>query len=650
VVERGAKDVAVVRVRVPAGVGAADVRLTMREEAGHTWSARATVRRVAAIELPTRPPMGYHTITVDVQADGRSWRADQSLIVVPEQCESVDSVLDKGRGVVGVVANLYATRREEDWGVGDFTTLLQLVEWGAARGAAFVGVNPLHALFNRGNEISPYSPVSRLFRNPIYIDVARVPEFEFAEGARDRAAELDATILELRASREVDYERVITVKLEVLALLHRAFRERRGDTPPANARMRDYEAFVAARDPELTHYARWMTIAEGSGVSDWRAWPESMRDADGETVRAFAAANAERVDFHRWMQFEASRQLADVAQRADTSGMTIGVYQDLAIGTSPGGSDTWANPELFLAGVSVGAPPDPYASKGQTWGLPPMAPHVLRAQRYRYWIEVLRRAFEHAGALRIDHILGLFHQFWIPEGKTGKDGAYVRFPSRDLLGILALESVRHRAIVVGEDLGTVPKEVPPALRKWGILSSRVFYFERDARGFRPASSYPALALATANTHDLPTLSGFWSGRDIELRRSTGLITATQARAAARERERERQWLAKLLRLPHSAAASAGNLGRRLHEGGNAGGLNFARVFMTSVHNFLCSTRAKLVGISLDDLMAEREPVNLPGVSPDRWPSWRRRSRMTVEALGWSFEADAALGCDQRRGR
>jgi 4-alpha-glucanotransferase len=649
VVERDSADVARVRPRLPPGVASADVTITLREEAGHTWTARALLRRsgrgegAGTIELPTHVPMGYHTLTADLRAGGRSWRAEQSLIVVPRQCESPDAVLGSPtRGVAGVVANLYATRREEDWGVGDFTTLMQLVEWAAQRGLAFVGVNPLHALFNRGPEISPYSPVSRLFRNPIYIDVERVPEFARSHASSDRLRHLQSTIRDLRESREVDYDRVIAVKLEILTLLHRAFREGGRSSAAAVARGRDYDAFVASREPELSQYAAWMAIAEASGAPDWRAWPESMRDPDGPVVRAFRDANADRIDFHRWLQFEASRQLSDVAQRANTLGMPIGVYQDLAVGTSPGGSDTWANPALFLTGASIGAPPDPYAEEGQMWGLPPMAPHVLRAQRYRYWIQVLRRAFEHAGALRIDHILGLFHTFWIPDGGTGRDGAFVRFPTRDMLGILALESVRHGAIVVGEDLGTVPKEVPSTLRRLGILSSRVLYFERTAREFRKASSYPALSLATANTHDLPTLAGFWAGRDIELRRDLGLITKPrEVKRAFAARETERKSLLKLLRLP--AAATAHRLG-----GEGEASHNFARTFTTAVHDFLCSTRSKLVGLSLDDLMAEREPVNLPGVSPDRWPSWRRRSRMTVEALSWSFEADTALGCEKRR--
>jgi 4-alpha-glucanotransferase len=265
-----------------------------------------------------------------------------------------------------------------------------------------------------------------------------------------------------------------------------------------------------------------------------------------------------------------------------------------------------------------------------------MSPRALRAQRYRYWIQLLRRAFQHAGALRIDHVMGLFRAFWIPEGLSGQDGAYVRFPAEDLLGILALESVRHNALVVGEDLGTVPREVPRALQRWGILSSRVLYFERDARGrgFKPARSYPSGSLATANTHDMPTIAGFWTERDIDVREQVGLLrTAAEVRGARRERARDKKALLARLDLP---------IPRHFEES------TFARQLTGRVHEFLCSTPAQLVGMSLDDLIGEVDPVNVPGVGPDTYPSWRRRTRMTMEHVAWSFEVDDAMRCVSRR--
>ena len=606
----------------------------LEEQSGHVWTVRRDLTRSTTLELPTRASYGYHRLMARLDSPAGQRTADQSYIVVPSSCvtpEMLRRARDGGDDrAMGVVANLYSVRREHDWGVGDFCTLTQLVEWAAARGAEFVGVNPLHALFNRGWDVSPYSPVTRLFRNALYLDVDAVPEVAQSEEAR---AILNApgTREQLRALRDsplVDYDGAIRLKLRVLAQAHRTFRARESE------RRRSYDDFVRQRDPELTWFAVWMTLAESSGIADWRQWPAGMHEPDAPAVRSHAAANAERVDFHRWLQFECDRQLRDVADRARSLGMRIGVYQDLAIGTHPGGSDTWSYPDLFLSGASVGAPPDPYAAEGQNWGLPPMSPRALRAQRYRYWIQLLRRAFENAGALRIDHVMGLFRVFWIPEGLSGRDGAYVRFPANDLLGILALESVRNDAIVVGEDLGTVPSEVPRALRRWGILSSKVLYFERDRRGFRPAKTYPALALATANTHDMPTVAGFWKERDIELRQQVGLLrTSAGLRDARRERARDKRALLARLDLEPP---------RHFEEPA------FTRRLAGRVHEFLCSTPAELVGMSLDDLTGETDPVNVPGVGPDRYPSWRRKTRMTMEQIAWSFEVDDAMRCPGRR--
>jgi 4-alpha-glucanotransferase len=309
--------------------------------------------------------------------------------------------------------------------------------------------------------------------------------------------------------------------------------------------------------------------------------------------------------------------------------MRVGLYQDLAIGSSPTGADSWAYADHFVDGVTVGAPPDPYSADGQNWGLPPLDPRALKRGGYRYFIDLIRAAFRHAGALRIDHVMGLFRLFWIPQGMSGRDGAYVRYPAEDLLGIIALESVRHRALVVGEDLGTVPAEVPPRLSKWGVLSSKVLYFERESDGtFKRADRYPALALATANTHDMPTIAGFWSERDIELRRELGLIAAGEEEARARaERDRDRGALVQLLDeeriIPGGAPQSSAEL-------------------RAAVHGFLWSTPSQLVGLSLDDLAGETEAVNVPGVGGDRYPSWTRKMRADLEAITSSDEADVIL--------
>ena len=374
----------------------------------------------------------------------------------------------------------------------------------------------------------------------------------------------------------------------------------------------------------------------------WREWPKRFRDPRSPAVAEFRNANADDVGFHRWLQFELDCQLAAAAQAARDGGMPIGLYQDLAIGTSPNGSDVWAFPDLFLQGASIGAPPDPLSATGQNWGLPPLDPRRLAHDGYRYWISLVRSSLRHSGALRIDHVMGLFRQFWIPEGESGTMGAYVRFPADELLGILALEASRAGALVVGEDLGTVPPDVPPALKDRNILSSKVLYFERtDGGGFKAAKAYEPLALATANTHDMPTLAGWWAARDVQLRNDAGQLGAKgkgeKDRAVVRARdEREREKTALLRRLASDGILPAAKAPATNTE------------LRAAVHEFLCKSPAALVGISMDDIVGERDPVNLPGVAPDAFPSWTRRLRVTLDDLRADSTFMEALGCTERR--
>lgn len=577
------------------------------------------------IHLPELP-LGYHELRLSLMLDGAAVNAHQRRIVVPSRCVSPHDLLD-GQNAFGLIANLYTLRSASNWGVGDFSDLAAVADWGASIGAEFVGVNPLHALLNRGHDVSPYSPVSRLFRNPIYIDVARVPELEYAPEVRDRlvAPELVAELAALRESSHVRYEQVMAVKGLALTRLHRVFLER--SLQVARDRAAEYEAFVARSNPALGRFATWMAIAEREG-GDWRRWPEPLRDSASDAVATFAREHETRVAYHCWLQFEADRQLAVAAGVARRTGMRIGLYQDLAIGSSPAGADVWAFPELFAHGAALGAPPDPYAMQGQNWGLPPIDPRAMRRSGYGYFIQLLRNAFRHGGALRIDHILGFFRQFWIPDGMSGRDGAYVRSPTQDLFGILALESVRHDAVVVGEDLGTVPPEVPPELERWGVLSSKVMFFERGHDGsFKPPSSYPTLALATADTHDMAPIAGFWSGRDIEIRTGVGLIEPGDVEDELERRANERGALVQ--RLAEENALE------------NRWDVTPAQL-RAAVHLMMCWTPSVLVGLALDDLAGESEPVNVPGVGPDRFESWTRKMRDPIEAIALSAETALPL--------
>lgn len=655
-----------VRARV-AGGGCRDAEwaLTLELEDGTTHEAagRAPVESrdpragVAALELPVDPPFGYHALRLRLTGAGLDREDVQRLIVVPPRCLAPERLLG-GERAAGVTASLYTVRTRRNWGAGDLTDLGALVDFAADRGGAFVGVNPLHALRTSGLEPSPYGPVSRVFRHLLYLDVDAVPELEGDAAARALRADpaLADALGRLRAADRVDHAAVLAAKRPVLEALHRAFRR----LPAGHARRLAYDAYAAEQGDALDHYATFQALDEhfralGSGW--WPEWPAELRDAEGAAVRAFAAEHAEAIDFHRWAQFELDAQLGAAAARAGARGLPVGLYQDLAVGASPAGGDVWADQALFARGASLGAPPDALGPDGQNWGLPPMNPRRLADDGYAAWTRLVRSAMRHAGALRIDHAIGLFRQFWIPEGSTGRDGAYVRMPADDLLGILALESVRANggrgALVVGEDLGTVPPEVAPGLARWGVLSSEVLYFERgDGGSFTPPRTYARMALATVNTHDLATLSGWWVGRDVVLRRELGLIeTDEDADAQRADRAGERAQLVRLLVaegvLDPAAVRGArpDTPGDALPDALEADALDDL-VLRSAVHAALRRAPSWLVGLALEDLLGEVEPVNLPGVGPDRFPSWTRRLGVPLEDAARDAAVARAFGAER----
>jgi 4-alpha-glucanotransferase len=625
-----------VRVRVPRfDADAVQWTLTLRTEEGtvSSWvgATHGGRSRRLQLTLPIVPPLGYHDLTVTFQGRGEQQSATQRLIVVPSRCTPPEARMRGHRGF-GITANLYTVRSQGNWGAGDFADLATMAEWVAHQGGAFVGVNPLHALRNEAYDVSPYSPITRLFRNALYLRVDDIPEFAHDAQARARVAspEFQAALAELREAKMLDYGRIMALRAPVLESLYRTFvkREEAGESH----RGRSYAMYLEREDPQLTQYATFMAISEREGP-DARQWPEELRHAGSEAVARMRHQLADRVDYHRWLQFEIDRQLGHAALDASRAGLALGIYQDLAVGSAPSGSDVWANPELFLQGATVGAPPDMYSDEGQNWGLPAINPHVLRATGYDYWVRLLRAGFRHTGALRIDHALGLFRMFWVPLGHSAREGAYMTSFVDELFGILALESVRHNAVVVGEDLGTVPPEVPRVLDRWGVLGSQVQVFERDfgTGRFRRAQEYRRMALATVNTHDLPPLIGWMEARDIMLRSELGdLNDPAQANTMRDARWSDRGALVDSLieagLLPHSA-----------HQNVTSDAL------IAAVHAFIRRTPSALVGLSLDDLAHETTPVNIPGVWQDRYASWSRRMRDTLEELFTNPRTVGALG-------
>lgn len=617
-------------VDLRAGAGPTVWRLEIEEEGGRVHLLEGKRRARAGgprVRLPSPPAAGYHRIRAWVSSGGTEREGSQALIVTPARCVAVDERLGSRRAF-GLTANLYTLRSERNWGAGDLTDLRALIRWAAGTGAAFVGVNPLHALRNRGWDISPYGPVSRLYRNSLYLDVTSVPEFRASARARGPAqsgAMREEIDLARKADR-VDYERVTRLQREALRPCFEVFRERH--LGRSTARGRAFDAFARMEGAPLEDFSTWAALEDrftgpNPGGRGWLAWPKEFRDPRSPAVARFREERRAEVDFHRYVQFEIDGQLGAAAKAAREAGMPLGVYTDLAIGSAADGADTWAFPGLFLTGATLGAPPDDYARDGQNWGLPPLDPVRLRASGYAYFARMVRAGMRHAGALRIDHVMGLARQFWIPAGACAAEGAYLRFPSEELFGIVALESARAGAIVIGEDLGTVPRGLPARLARWGILSSRVFYFQHTHPHshkvrFLPPREYPARALVTANTHDHAPLEGYFDGRDLILRRAVGAIaTDEDLEQALEKRAIEREGALRRLRAEGLLPADAPARGA---------------AFRAAVHAFLRRTPARLVGVSLDDLTGEEDPVNLPGVTLDRYPCWSRRMGLPLEGL------------------
>ena len=441
---------------------------------------------------------------------------------------------DGGR-VFGPTAQLYTLRSRRNWGIGDFTDLRIVLEQWGQRGAALVGLNPLHALFPHAPErTSPYSPSSRLFHNVLYLDPELIEEFHESAEAQQLAAspEFVARLKALRTADLVDYPGVAAAKMQMLELLYATFRA--AHLEAGSVRVHEWHEFRVREGEQLRRHALFEALQEHFHRADpsvwgWPLWPPPYRDPEAQAVAQFCRDNLARVEFYEWLQWQCDRQLQGVGSRAYELGLGVGLYGDLAVSIDRGGAEAWANQDLYALAAGVGAPPDDYSPAGQNWGLPPPIPERLRTTGYAPFIATLRASMRHAGALRVDHVMGQMRLYWIPEGMPNAQGAYVHYPLHDLLGILALESQRNQCMVIGEDLGTVPDEMRQAMYDYGVLSYRLLYFERRHDGdFKAPGEYPAAALVAASTHDLPTLAGFWAGRDLQVRLELGLYPNPEA--------------------------------------------------------------------------------------------------------------------------
>jgi len=566
----------------------------------------------AWIDLPPQP-VGRHLVMLE---DSPEFRCH--LTIAPPRCYLPD-VLAAGQRRFGLAAQIYSLRSKSDQGIGDFSTLATLAEVAADLGAATIGLNPMHALFSCDrSRASPYHPSDRRFLDSIYIDVTALDRI--ADGLRPDAT-LSANaerIAALVAASHVDYAKVWEVKRRALEESHVAFNLLRKQHPEAPA-AHDFAAFIERGGISLQRFAAFELISELRGGEFWARWPAELAQCCDTAVHTLARQHATRLDFHLFLQWLCERQFAEAATRAESRGMFLRFYRDLAVGAAPDGAEAWMNADQLLHGVSIGAPPDPFAENGQVWNLPPPNPLAWSRTGYAAFRELIAANMRHAGALRIDHAMGLTRLFVIPNGARASDGAYLSYPFDDLLGELALESVRARCLVVGEALGTVPAGFRDKMATADVLSYRVLWFERDDGGFAAPSSYDQKAVACVSTHDLPTLRGWWEGEDICEKETLGLLSAAQAAAARTQRTNDKRAILKILRAEDLLANRADPDGR------------LDEFLGAAIHSFIGRSSSLLAMAQIDDLANVLTAVNLPGTDRER-PNWRRKLPVRIDDL------------------
>ena len=566
----------------------------------------------AELVLDISLPLGYHQLTLSNSRQHYS----QQLIITPQRCFQLHdkAVLHK---TFGPAIQLYAVKSARNWGIGDFADLQQIVAPLAEQGVDFIGLNPLHALYPElPQDCSPYSPNSRLWLNTEYVALEHTAEFADCTAAQQlvNSESFQQRLQHLRQQTYVDYIGVAAAKKAVATLLFQQFKQQH--LAKNTARAAQFQQFVADGGDSLRQLTIYQVLQGQLFQQDWNmaAWqnfPQQLRDPHSSAVAEFASANSDAINQQLYLQWQAQLQLAEVKRLCQQHGMAIGLYCDVAVGTSRSSAESWGAPEDYLLDLSVGAPADIMAPKGQNWGLLAYNPQTLRQKAYQPFIELLQANMRFAGALRLDHVMALLRLWCCPVGADATAGAYIRFPAADLFAILALESQRNSCVVIGEDLGTVPVEISHLLAQYQVLSYRVFMLEQKPGSYDyAAQTYPELALATVTTHDMPTLVGYWQQGDLELRHELDLFPNPQvADSLYQLRADEKQLMSQRL---------------QLHEG------DYQQLIRAS-HLFTAQQPARLFAFQLEDLLLMSTPVNIPGTS-NEYPNWRRRLTDNIDAI------------------
>ncbi|MCL2466373.1 MAG: 4-alpha-glucanotransferase [Micrococcales bacterium] len=543
----------------------------------------------ASFDLPTDLPLGWH----EIRATGPSAQARATLVVVPHHLDLPETVADTRAW--GLMTQLYSVRSGRSWGLGDFSDLADLTEKAGRMGADFVLINPVHAAEPVVPVTpSPYLPVTRRFVNPMYIRVEDIRETAYltsadlalVEWAGEPAKALNTD------SGPLDRDAVWTAKRAALDVVFGVKR--------SAARQAEFDRYVADEGQGLSTFALWCALAEHFDGSDW---PEQARDPSSPAVAELRGQLAERVEFYTWLQWIADEQLAAAQKTAVDAGMVLGIMHDLAVGVHIDGADVWSLGSVLASGATVGAPPDMYNQQGQDWSQPPWHPDELARASYRPYRDMLRTVLRHAGAVRLDHVLGLFRLWWIPSGHKPADGAYVRYDHDAMVGILMLEAQRAGVVLIGEDLGTVEGWVVEYLADRGILGTGVLWFENDQGRPRPPEQWRRLQLASVTTHDLPPTAGYLAGEHVALRERLGLLTESASVVRAR------------------AAAERDAVLRTLQQRGLISEGASERAIVEAMHRYILDTPSVLIGVSLADAVGERRAQNQPGTDGE-YPNWK----------------------------
>jgi 4-alpha-glucanotransferase len=616
---------ATIRLRFPAGKAIGSWLCTLKLENGEerAWEVKpgrtepALHAKKVSVEgnpyweldmrLPGDLPFGYHTLSLE--AGKRFYRS----LVISAPRKAFVGASGHSKKSWGVFIPVYALRSESNWGVGDFGDLKELMEWVHGRGGSLVGTLPLLASFlNEPFDPSPYSPVSRLFWNELFLDLNRVPEMDHCPEAQNLVASGDFQTerRELQAHSLVDYRRAMALKRRALEPLARTMFAR------PSARQQEFFGYVESH-PDLQDYAQFRATCDRRR-SSWWTWPQRLR----EGKLSSGDYGPEAMRYHMYVQWLAEEQIRSFAKGCGSKGE--GLYLDLPLGVNSDGYDVWRERPSFVLDVSAGSPPDGFFTRGQSWGFPPMHPEKMREDGYAYLRKALHHHLAHACVLRIDHVMGLHRLFWVPKGFEPRDGAYVHYPAEEMYAILALESARNQALIVGEDLGTVPGYVRPALARHKVQRMYVLQFEVAPDEKKALPGPQEDSLAALNTHDMPPFAAFWEGLDVQDRVDLGLLDKEGAICELNNRSKLRNALVRFL----------------CADGRSQSNPSIVDVLKASL-NFLGESHNRMAMVNLEDLWFEKQPQNVPGTCEER-PNWKRKARYSLRQITGMAEIGAML--------